>query len=121
MEEGPMKATARTPHSLSRKDSYMALIRQLPLRPIRTGDQYARAAAMLDNLAVREDDLDAGESDYFDVLSDLIEAYDNRHHPAPADARTPLQRLHYLMQTSGTTPAALGDVLGSRPAASMIL
>ena len=60
--------------------SYMALIRRFPLRPIRTRRQYQAASKVMDQLALRgETELDAGEADYLDVLSDLIEAYENTH------------------------------------------
>lgn len=34
---------------------------------------------------------------------------------------TPLEVLRHLMESRGMTPAQLGDVLGSRPAATMVL
>jgi antitoxin component HigA of HigAB toxin-antitoxin module len=52
----------------------------------------------------------------------MVEAYDDEHHPPPGlERRTPLQRVHWLMESAGVTPAQLGDVIGSRPAASMFL
>ena len=37
------------------------------------------------------------------------------------DARSSLARLKSLMATAGLSPAGLGDIIGSRPAASMVL
>ncbi|HEY8667229.1 MAG TPA: hypothetical protein VIL86_11215, partial [Tepidisphaeraceae bacterium] len=82
-------------------NEYLELVRRFPLRPIRTKADYAAAAKMIDRLAVKEDSLSQDESDYLDVLSDLIEAYDQEHNCLISDSRSPLDRLKYLMQQSG--------------------
>jgi HTH-type transcriptional regulator/antitoxin HigA len=61
-------------------DPYLALVRRFPLRPIRSEAELDAAAAMIDAL-VERDDLDPGEVDYLDVLSDLVERYEDRVHP----------------------------------------
>src|SRR5262249_54512625 len=61
-------------------NSYLALIRRFPLRPIHSESELDAAIAVIDALVVRED-LDLGESDYLDVLSDLVERYEDKHHP----------------------------------------
>jgi HTH-type transcriptional regulator/antitoxin HigA len=63
-------------------DTYMALVRRFPLRPIRDETALDVATAIIDELAVR-DDLDPGEDDYLNVLGDLIERYEDKHHPIP--------------------------------------
>jgi len=103
------------------RDRYMDLIRQFPLRPIRTESDRDAAGAMMDRLAVR-DDLNPGESDYQDVLDDLIEAYDEHRWPMPPDRRTPLQRLKSLLQDHNLTPTDLQTLLGcSQTLVSLIL
>jgi len=104
-------------------DSYLKLIRQFPLRPLRDGSDYDAAVAVAEKLYVRgEDDLDAGERDYLDALDEFIAAYDRKHFSLGADDRTPLQRLKYILTESGTTPAALRKILNcSQPLVSMIL
>jgi HTH-type transcriptional regulator/antitoxin HigA len=62
------------------KDTYLALIRRLPLRPIRSEADLDAAIAMIDALTERAD-LDADEADYLDVLSDLVERYEDQAHP----------------------------------------
>ena len=48
------------------------------MRPLRCERDYDAAAAVLDNLAVRpEGSLGAGEQDYFDTLTLLVEAIGN--------------------------------------------
>jgi antitoxin component HigA of HigAB toxin-antitoxin module len=75
---------------------------------------------VLDGLVLRK--LSPGERDYLDALALMVEAYDDEHHRPPGlDRRTPLQRVRWLMESAGMTPSQLGDVIGSRPAASMFL
>ena len=104
-------------------DSYLKLIRQFPLRPLRNGSDYEAAIAVAEKLYVRgEDDLDAGERDYLDGLDEFIAAYDHKHFSLGADDPTPLQRLKYVLSESGTTPTALREILDcSQPLVSMIL
>jgi len=58
-------------------------------------------------------------ADRFDVLSDLIEAYESRDFPV-ADL-DPVEFLQAFMEMSGRTQADLGDLLSSRSRASEIL
>ena len=100
-------------------DDYLDLVRQFPLRPIRSVTEYDRAAAMLDRLVLRND-LSPGQQDYLDALTLMVEAYDVAHDAVRA-GRTPLQRVRSLMAAAGISRAQLGDIIGSRPAASMFL
>jgi HTH-type transcriptional regulator/antitoxin HigA len=98
----------------------MALVKAFPLRQISSDAEYDRAAEVLDGLVLRE--LTKGERDYLDALTLIVAAYDDEHHPPPGlERRTPLQRLKWLMESAGMTPSQLGDVIQSRPAASMFL
>ena len=63
-----------------RRDAYLELIQRFPLRPIRTEKELDRAIAMVDELIDR-DNLQKGEKDYLDVLSDLMERYETEQHP----------------------------------------
>ena len=102
--------------------AYQALIDVFPLRPLRSERDYDAAAAVLDALVVRpEGSLDAGEQDYLDTLTMLVEAYDREHDEIDSEGREPLAMLKYLMQESGMTQADLGRLLGNRALASLIL
>jgi HTH-type transcriptional regulator / antitoxin HigA len=102
--------------------SYLALIDRFPLRPLRSERAYDAAAAVLDTLVVRpEGSLDAGEQDYLDTLTLLVEAYDREHPGLPTPPADPLTMLKYLMRESGMTQAGLGRLLGNRALASLIL
>jgi HTH-type transcriptional regulator/antitoxin HigA len=90
-------------------DSYLALIRRFPLRPIRSDAELDRAIAVVDSLVDR-DRLDRGESDYLDVLSDLVERYEEEHHPiAPASDAAMLE---HLMDSRDVTQLAVAEATG---------
>jgi HTH-type transcriptional regulator / antitoxin HigA len=82
--------------------AYIALIQRFPLRPIRTEAELDTASAMIDELTDR-DDLSVTESDYLDVLGDLIEKYEDEHVEMPhvSDA----EMLRSLMDEKGVTQA----------------
>jgi HTH-type transcriptional regulator/antitoxin HigA len=61
---------------------YLALIRRFPLRPLRTDAELDAASEMLDELTAR-DELSPAESDYLDVLGDLVEKYEDEHVEMP--------------------------------------
>jgi HTH-type transcriptional regulator/antitoxin HigA len=53
------------------------------------------------------------ETKLFRLLSLLIQDYDRRH-ALPPDEATPAERLEYLLEVSGKTPADLLPVFGQR-------
>src|SRR4051794_11723725 len=57
------------------QDRYLELVRQFPLRPLRTDADLDAAVTVIDALLDRPR-LTAPEQDYLDVLSDLVEAYE---------------------------------------------
>src|SRR5689334_2615528 len=116
MEERAMKTLARP----KARDSYMELIRQFPLRPIRSDAECDRATKVLDKL-ITTDQLDSGAADYTEILAGLIESYEQKHHPIDGPKLTPVQRLQYLMEQNDMTTADLGRLLGNSGLASMIL
>ena len=65
-------------------DRYLELVKECPLRPIKSEAELGRATEVLGRL-LRRDDLDDAEEDYVDVLGDLIEAYEDIHWPMPSD------------------------------------
>ena len=62
--------------------AYLALIRRFPLRPLRTDAELDAASEMVDELTER-DELSPAESDYLDVLGDLVEKYEDGHVEMP--------------------------------------
>jgi len=84
-------STANRPGDL--KDPYAELIRQFPLRPIRSDDELDEAIRVVDSLVGRPA-LRPEEQDYLDVLSDLVERYEAEAHPiAPLSDADMLQHL----------------------------
>ena len=61
-------------------DRYFELIRSFTLRPIRTDAEFRRAEKVLHALIDR-DDLSAGERDYFEILGNIMEEYEEKNHP----------------------------------------
>ena len=117
-----VRTSAKRPANTRPAASYLALIDDFPLRPLRSERDYDAAAAVLDTLAVRpEGSLERGEQDYFDTLTMLVEAYDQEHHALNAEGGDPLTTLKYVMEESGMTQADLGRLLGNRSLASLIL
>jgi HTH-type transcriptional regulator/antitoxin HigA len=90
-------------------DLYLELVRQFPLRPIRSEDELDRAIAIIDSLIDR-DDLSPDEQDYLDVLGDITEKYETEHHPLPpvSDA----EMLRHLIDARGTTQARVAAETG---------
>lgn len=102
-------------------DRYLELVRQFALRPIRTKRDYTAATKTMEKLAIRgENNLNRDELDYLDVLTNLVEAYDNQHVPEPEEG-TPLERLKSLLDASGMSTADLGRLLGNSGLSSQIM
>ncbi len=93
-------------------DSYLKLIGEFPLRPLRSDSEYKAARAVMERLAVRgEDSLDAGERDYLDGLDEFISRYDRKVLTDRPRRGTPRRRLQGLMEDTATTPRDLEKIL----------
>lgn len=90
-------------------DTYLTLVRAFPLRPIRDEAGLDRAIVMVNSLLDR-DDLDPGEDDYLDVLSDLVEKYEADHHPLPAVSEA--EMLRHLIEARDVTQSRLAADTG---------
>ena len=87
-------------------DIYLGLVREFPLRPIRSDAELDRAIAMIDSLIAR-DDLGSGEEDYVDVLGDLVHRYEAEHDPIASvpDA----EMIRFLIESNDMTQAELAQ------------
>src|SRR5262245_25877591 len=90
--------------------SYAELIAEFPLRPFRTERQLDQAGRLAFRLASRER-LTRGEQDYLDVLTHLIEVYEDEHHPIEP-AASPRELLQFLIDESGLTLSRLAAETG---------
>src|SRR5437868_1774192 len=89
-------------------DTYFTLVREFPLTHIRDDAHLDAAAAMIDRL-LRED-RDAGAEAYLDVLTDLVEAYEDEHVLIP-DASA-VDVLRELMAANGLSQQKLAKEVG---------
>lgn len=89
------------------------------IRPIRTQADLDWALGEIEPYFDAPPAAGSEEADRFDILSDLIEAYENR--TVALAAADPIDVLTFYMETTGRTQSDLADVLGSRSRASEIL
>ena len=79
---------------------YFELIRRFPLRPIESDAELERARTILNELLDR-DTLDRDRADYLEVLGDLIDRYEQSHHPLPPISEVDM--LRHFLDTRGIT------------------
>jgi len=89
-------------------------------KPLRDDVGLKNVAEIVDRLAVL-DDPTPDQADYLEVLTTLVEAYENRRHPFDVSHITPLDALKFLMKENGMSGSDLGRLLGSRQLGSAIL
>src|SRR5438132_883538 len=89
-------------------DTYFALVKQVPLVHIRDDNHLGAAQEMIDRLL--QQDLDEGAQAYLDVLTDLVEAYEDQHHPIPDASEADV--LRELMRGNGFSQARLAKAAG---------
>ena len=114
-------ATSIPPAVSALPKSYLGLMGEFPLRPVRNGAEYDRAARIIHRLALREGGLDGGEEAYLEVLEGLVERYDREHNPINTDNVSPTRALRMLVEQAGMSVPELGELLGSKGAASELL
>jgi HTH-type transcriptional regulator / antitoxin HigA len=114
-----MKTAARSIDFRRMPRDYAGLVEMLPPRPVHDKVDLANATEVLDAMAGH--DLTADQEDYLDVLSDLVEKYEQEHSPVRRRGSTPRERLAYLVDQAGMTASDLGRLLGSRGLGSLVL
>jgi HTH-type transcriptional regulator / antitoxin HigA len=90
--------------------NYSELIAEFPLRPIRSERQLDLAGRLAFRLASRAR-LSRGEQNYLDVLTHLIEIYEEEHHGIEADV-SPRELLRFLIDENGLTLSRLATETG---------
>lgn len=99
---------------------YMKLMQLHAIRLIHDEIEYENALIMAEKLISRED-LTKDQEDYFNLLCELIEKYEDVHYPIPTDQFTPLDMLRFLLEENGMNGSDLGNLLGNRQLGSKIL
>ena len=97
---------------------YFELVRRFPLRPIRTDAGLDDALAMINQLLDLAE-LSADAADYLDVLSDLVEDYEDKRVQIPEVRGT--AALHHLMEENGLKQKDLAHLFGGKSAISEVL
>jgi len=90
--------------------TYDQLLAMHPLRPIHNDVELAHATEMIDILAGH--DLNVDQADYLDVLSTLVEVYENTHDLIDAPAICGLDALRALLNDHGMSATDLARLLG---------
>ncbi len=91
----------------------------MDVRPIRTEADYDWALAEIARYFDAEPDPGTSEADRFDVLADLIGAYEAKHWPI--EAPDPVDAIAEIMDRRGFRQTDLARVLGSRSRASELM
>ena len=87
------------------------------IRPIRTDEDHRAALETIDRLWGAEVGSAAGDA--LDVLTILVEAYENTHWPI--EDRDPVDTIKAHMEATGRTQSDLAEVIRSRSRASEII
>ena len=89
----------------------------MEIRPIKTEDDYRAALAEIDRLFAAK--LDTPEGDRLDVLTTLVEVYEQKQYAIPAP--DPVEAITYWMESRGITRRDLEPLLGNRARVSEII
>lgn len=89
------------------------------IRPLKTEADYDWALVEIEHYFDHLPEPGTAEADRFDVLTDLVNAYEARHWPI--DDIDPIEFLTGFMQNKGYGQSDLADLLGSASRASGIL
>jgi HTH-type transcriptional regulator/antitoxin HigA len=91
----------------------------MDVRPIKTEADYQWALAEVEHYFEHQPEPGTPDGDRFEVLADLVEAYENRNWPI--EAPTPIEALRAFMQMRNFQQSDLATLLGSKSRASEIL
>ena len=85
-------------------DRYLDLVRECPLRVIRSEPDYGQAIAMLDRLSDLGNDRTSDETEYLLSLTVLVKKYEDEHHLMPPVSGVDM--LRYLWKPTMSLKAA---------------
>lgn len=89
----------------------------MEIRPIRTQTDYQEALQEIERLF--DADQNTPEYDRLDILSTLVEAYEEKHFPI--ELPDPIEAIYYYMDIRGWSRRDLEPCLGSRARVSEVL
>ncbi len=106
-------------NAMAEREYVRIIVENVP-RVIRTKKDYQRAIVEVTRLARLGDSRSVAQTEYYDLLSTLIVAYE-REHVSPLPQLPPREFLKEAMDLRGITQKEISDALGDRAAASAIL
>ncbi len=89
----------------------------MDIKPIKTENDYHAALTEIERLMGA--DLNTAEGDKFDVLTTLVEAYEEKHYPI--DPPDPIEAILHHMESQGITRKELEQYIGNSARVSEIL
>lgn len=92
---------------------------QMDVRAIRTEADYDWALKEIERYFDRQPEPGTADAQRFDVLSDLLKVYEDRHHPI--DAPDPVETIRQWMDIRDLDQGDLASLIGSKSRASEIL
>ncbi len=117
--ESDVARAVKNAQTIPEQNRYLDLVRSFPLRPLRSDEELAQAIGVIDSLIGRGN-LDDGEQDYLDILTDIVEKYEVEEHPMPPVSDAAM--LRHLIEAHGITQTKLAaDVKISDSTVSEIL
>ena len=105
--------------ALTMSPAYAALLARVPPKVIRTEEENARYTDALYELENRRRKLTAAERELADLLTLLIEDFEEKHYRLPK--ATPVEILQFLMEQYGLKQKDLAEVFGARSIVSEVL
>ena len=91
-------------------EDYLDLVRECPLRIIRSEPEYEHAIATLDRLSDRGSERTPDETEYLLALALFVEKYEREHDPIPR--ATGVEMLQYLIETHGVMQSEVASATG---------
>jgi HTH-type transcriptional regulator / antitoxin HigA len=89
----------------------------MKIKPIKSDSDYRRALREIERLMDARKD--TPEGDRLDVLTTLVEAWEEKHHPVePPD---PIEAIRFAMEQRGVTRRDLESLIGSRARVAEVL
>ena len=107
-KQSTSKGTARA--SIPPGDRYLELVRECPLRVIRSETEYGLAIAMLDRLSDVGKSRSPDETEYLLSLGVFVKKYEDEHYRMPPVSG--VDSLRYLMETHTVTQSVLAVKTG---------
>ncbi len=112
------------PATLDRQNSiatnYFDLVQTFPLRPIHNKASHAKAMQVLKQLALL-DGMNTDQSDFFDVLSNIVEDYEQSRWTLPSEKVSVPEILQSFIDDHGMSASDLGRLLGERTIGHKVL